>query len=80
MRLIYDLTELYRQGHVMHAFKEGLIKKFPWMDKKAAEERAQQNISWLGEQYVAFCAKWGVRPVEDETRVGAQLLDQSGLL
>ena len=80
VRLIYDLTELYRQGHVMHAFKEGLIKKFPWMDKKAAEERAQQNISWLGEQYVAFCAKWGVRPVEDETRVGAQLLDQSGLL
>jgi hypothetical protein len=67
---------------VVDIFKGRYRASFPWLDGKAAEQRAQDDVYWLGDQYLRYSQRLGmVGWVNDQAEVkdiGAQLWDASG--
>ncbi|KAE9381956.1 hypothetical protein N431DRAFT_551950 [Stipitochalara longipes BDJ] len=81
-RVIHSLRELERQEYVVDTFSQAILDAFPWMGKEAAEQRARDDVYWLGDQYVRkydlkneFGQDW-----VQESFIGARLLGSSGLL
>jgi hypothetical protein len=63
-------------------FKGRYRESFPWLDVNAAEQKAQEDVYWLGDQYLRYGQQSGmVGRVDDHDLVkdiGAQLWDASG--